>query len=154
MAQELLSVDQVAERLGLHVKTVRGYVRGGRLRAKRIGKQYRITREDLELLTGGHVSGADRDTVRRQRHVEVSSIVEVDAIPLDASSRLTNSLLAAAKGRGESDEPLRIETIYDEARAPEDHSGRRHPRERGSPRTDPRAAQGLSDDRDLHVRSR
>ena len=52
MSQELYSVEQVAERLGLHVKTVRSYVREGRLKAVRIGKQYRIAREDLEAMTG------------------------------------------------------------------------------------------------------
>ena len=80
MAEILLSVDQVAERLGLHVKTVRGYIRDGRLRATRIGKQYRITRADLEVLTGRPATESEADTVRRQRHVSVSSIVEVDAI--------------------------------------------------------------------------
>ena len=52
MYQELYSVEQVAERLGLHVKTVRNYVREGRLKAVRIGKQYRIAREDLAAMTG------------------------------------------------------------------------------------------------------
>ncbi|WP_341770177.1 helix-turn-helix domain-containing protein [Actinomadura darangshiensis] len=28
----MLSVEEVADRLGLHVRTVRGYIRGGRLR--------------------------------------------------------------------------------------------------------------------------
>ena len=117
MAQELFSVDQVAERLGLHVKTVRGYVRDGRLRATRIGKQYRIARADLEALTGGPAAASEPDTVRRQRHVEVSSIVEVDAISPEASTRLTNMLLGSVKGRRPGEEPLRVETIYDEARA-------------------------------------
>ena len=117
MPQQLYSVDQVAEHLGLHVKTVRGYVRDGRLRAVRIGKQYRIAREDLEALTGRPVAAPLRESVRRQRHVEVSSIVEIDAISAEAASRMTNSLLAAAKGRGADEEPLRIETLYDEERA-------------------------------------
>ena len=52
MTQELYSVEQVAERLGLHVRTVRNYVRDGRLKAVRIGKQYRIAREHLDALTG------------------------------------------------------------------------------------------------------
>lgn len=116
MSQLLYSVEQVAQRLGLHVKTVRGYVREGRLKAVRIGKQYRIAREDFEALTGRARGGVDPDTVRRQRHVEASSIVEVDAIAPDDASRITNSLLAAAKGRRDGDAPLRIETIYDEER--------------------------------------
>ncbi len=38
MHSYLYTVDQVAERLNLHAKTVRRYIRGGRLKAKRIGK--------------------------------------------------------------------------------------------------------------------
>jgi len=117
VSTQLYSVEQVAEQLGLHVKTVRGYVRAGRLPAVRIGKQYRIAREDLEALTGRPAAAPLRETVRGQRHVEVSSIVEIDAISADAASRVTNSLLAAAKGRSAAEGPLRIETLYDEERA-------------------------------------
>jgi excisionase family DNA binding protein len=48
----LYSVEQVADRLGLHVRTVRNYVREGRLKAVRIGKQYRIAADDLAAMTG------------------------------------------------------------------------------------------------------
>lgn len=117
MSQLLYSVEQVAERLGLHVRTVRRYVREGRLKAVRIGKQYRIARADLEALTGSPVEAHDRDTVRRHRHVEVSSIVEIDAIDGEAASRMSNLLMAVANGRRKGEEPLRIETIYDPERA-------------------------------------
>jgi excisionase family DNA binding protein len=112
LSQQLYSVEQVADRLGLHVRTVRGYVREGRLKAVRIGKQYRITGEDLAAMTGQPVVAFDREPVRRNRHVEVSSIVEIDAISAEAASRVTNGLLAAAKGQS-----LRVETIYNEERA-------------------------------------
>jgi len=52
MPQDLYSVERVADLLNLHVRTVRNYVREGRLKAVRIGKQYRIAREDLEAMTG------------------------------------------------------------------------------------------------------
>jgi excisionase family DNA binding protein len=114
---EMYSVDQVAEALGLHVRTVRNYVREGRLKAVRIGKQYRIARADLEALTGGAVPAPARETVRRTRHVEVSSIVEIDAIAPTAANRLATTLVAAANSRSGAEEPLRIETVYDEVRA-------------------------------------
>jgi excisionase family DNA binding protein len=117
MSQPLYSVEQVAERLGLHVRTVRSYVRSGRLKAVRIGKQYRIARADLEALTGSPVEAYDRDTVRPHRHVDVSSIVEIDAIDAEDASRVSNTLMAVANGRRKGDEPLRIETIYDPERA-------------------------------------
>ena len=58
MNQQLYSVEQVAESLGLHVRTVRNYVRDGRLKAVRIGKQYRIARADLDALTGQKAAAA------------------------------------------------------------------------------------------------
>jgi excisionase family DNA binding protein len=108
MSQELYSVEQVAERLGLHVKTVRSYVREGRLKAVRIGKQYRIAREDLEAMTGRPEPAPE--PVIRNRHVEVSSIVEIDAISSEAANHLSMTLVSAASG-------IRIEAIYNQERA-------------------------------------
>src|ERR1700722_7496659 len=108
MSQELYSVEQVAERLGLHVKTVRSYVREGRLKAVRIGKQYRIAREDLEAMTG-RPEPAPEPAIRN-RHVEVSSIVEIDAISVEEANQLSMSLVSAASG-------IRIEAIYNQERA-------------------------------------
>ena len=116
MSQELYSVEQVAERLGLHVRTVRNYVRDGRLKAVRIGKQYRITRADLEALTGGPAPAPARDAARH-RHVEVSSIVQVDAIEPDLADRIGTLVLSAAKAPREGGDPLRVQTVYDAERA-------------------------------------
>ncbi len=116
-SQDLYSVEQVADLLSLHVRTVRGYVREGKLKAVRIGKQYRIAREDLEAMTGRPTAAFERAPVTRHRHIEVSSIVEIDAISQDTAIRLMNALTAAPKGRPEGDQPFRAETIYNEERA-------------------------------------
>jgi excisionase family DNA binding protein len=114
----LLSIEQVAQRLGVHARTVRRYVHEGRLKAVRIGKQYRIAAEDLAALTGQPTAAIARDIIRRQRHAEASSVVQIDAIPPEDAMRVTNSVGAAIKGRDSaSDAPLRVETVYDETRA-------------------------------------
>ena len=109
MSQELYSVEQVAERLGLHVRTVRAYVRDGRLKALKIGKQYRIARPDLEDFAGPSASrgSAPRPTA------EVSSIVEVEDLSPDQAMGLANSVVGAAGGRRAVEAPLRVETLYD-----------------------------------------
>lgn len=117
MNGRLYSVEQVAERLGLHVRTVRNYVRDGRLNAVRIGKQYRIAHEDLEAFMGRPVPAPPRETARRQRNVEVSSIVEVDAISPESVARLSTLLSSVSSRDAHGDVPLRIETVYDEERA-------------------------------------
>ena len=109
MTKDLYSVTEVAELLGLHVKTVRNYVRDGRLKSTRIGKQYRIAKSDLESFTGRTVSVTHK--VQAPRSMEVSSIVQIDSIGPEDSSRLSNSLVAAAKGNPE-EQPLRAEAIY------------------------------------------
>jgi len=113
---EFLSIDQVAAQLGLHVRTVRRYVRHGRLRAVRIGKQYRVAREALDSLTG-RTPAAVAASVPGPRQIEVSTIVQADGIDADTASRATTALLAAANGRRDQDDPLRVDTIYDPARA-------------------------------------
>ena len=110
----LYSLEQVAERLGLQVRTVRSYVRGGRLKAIRIGKQYRVTRESLEELTG---PAPQRDAVHRHRQIEVSSVIRVDAVSQDTASRVSSDLAGAAKTHRDDASPLRVETIYNEERS-------------------------------------
>ena len=110
MTSNLYSAEQVAEMLNLHVKTVRRYVRDGRLKAKRIGKEYRITRADLEAFAG-EVRPAEKD-VPRTRHVIASSIVDVDAISGNDSDRVTTMIMASLNARrGEGDFP-RVDSIY------------------------------------------
>jgi len=110
MEQDLYSVEQVASLLNLHVKTVRNYVREGRLRAVRIGKQYRISGDDLAAMTGRPAASFRPEPVRRERHIEVSSIVEIDAVSPETANRLM--MLGLNIGSG-----LRVETIYDARRA-------------------------------------
>ena len=118
MEEALFSIEQVAERLGLHVKTVRNYVREGRLKAVRIGKQYRIAAPDLAAMTGRPVSTLEPLPVPRTRRAEVYSVVEVDAVSPELSARVTNMLLAAANGRDfTEDGPMRAQAIYDAPRA-------------------------------------
>ena len=110
----LFSLEEIALQLGLNVRTVRAYVRSGRLKATRIGKQYRVTSEDLEAMTGSRV---DRDAVPRYRHVEATSVLQIDAVSEESAGRITNHLIGAAKGPRNDGSPLRVETIYDAERA-------------------------------------
>ncbi|MGW4897163.1 helix-turn-helix domain-containing protein [Kitasatospora sp. NPDC004240] len=118
MSVQYYSVEQVAELLGLHVRTVRGYVRDGRLKATRIGKQYRIARQDLEALTGAApAAGQGREHPGdRRRHAEATTVVQIDAVDHATATRVFNTLMAATAGRPQDGGQLRIETVRDEER--------------------------------------
>lgn len=116
MSEEWLSVEQVADRLGLHVRTVRAYIRHGKLPAVRIGKQYRISPADLATFTGR--PGADRSApgdpaaATTGPRIEASTVIDVDGISQEAADRLATLLVAGAQlSRG-----LQLRTIHDERR--------------------------------------
>ncbi|MEU7807968.1 MULTISPECIES: helix-turn-helix domain-containing protein [unclassified Micromonospora] len=110
MSNEMYSVEQVADLLGLHVRTVRGYIRSGRLRATRIGKQYRIARADLDALTGRPAVAATGPAV------EVSSVLRLDGVDRAAADRLGTLVLAGVNTHHDPDRPLRVQTVHDEER--------------------------------------
>lgn len=53
--------------------------------------------------------------VVRHRHVDVSSIVEVDAVSRETADRV-GTLLTTVRAYA-NDQPLRVQTVYDEERA-------------------------------------
>jgi len=114
MNKDLYSIVEVADLLGMHVKTVRNYVREGRLASTRVGKQYRIARADLDAFTGGALNAGQ--PVQAPVEAEVSSVVEINGINFANAQRIANVITAAAKGRNES-QALRIQTVHYDDRA-------------------------------------
>ena len=45
---EFLTVEQVAELLQIHWQTVLNYIKGGKLKAVKLGKGYRINKQELD----------------------------------------------------------------------------------------------------------
>ena len=114
MNKDFYSIVEVAQLLGLHVKTVRNYIREGRLQSTRVGKQYRIARADLDAFTGGALSNGQ--PAQAPVESEVSSIVEVHGINSANAQRISRLMTAAAQGRNES-QALRIQAVHDVDRA-------------------------------------
>ena len=109
------SPEQVAELYGLHVRTVRRYIREGRLEAVRIGNRYRISPEDLEEFSGRPAGARPREAAAGPQ-ADVSSVVDLQPIMREAADRLTTLLLGSAQGRAPSDTRLRIDVIHDPER--------------------------------------
>jgi excisionase family DNA binding protein len=117
----MLTVTAVAEQLGLHVKTVRRHIAEGRIKAVRIGKHYRISEAALASLTAGdgepRLGNPQTKPAVPRRFAEVSAVVQIEAISPDDAQRVINGVGGAVKGRDKhNDGPLRLDTVYDEAR--------------------------------------
>lgn len=119
MPSGLYSVDQVAEMLGLQPRTIRTYVRSGRLRATRIGKQYRIAQEDLDRFTaGGDAPASGTPAVAPARmDVDVSASVRIDGIDARTADRIATAVLASVRSRGSGAGLLRVEVVHEPERS-------------------------------------
>ena len=110
MTVALYSAEQVAEILGLHVRTVRGYVRDGRLPAVRVGKQYRIAEQDLRAFAGMPV-----DEPAGTLRAHVSTVVHIDDVDRFAMDRITAHLTAVTTGNARHPGQLDVHSKYDES---------------------------------------
>jgi excisionase family DNA binding protein len=108
MSGKILTVEQAAEELKLHPKTVLRHIREGRLSATRIGKAYRIDRGTLDTFAGvvrGHV-GPVAD-------VRATCIIEISDISAEGAERMASLLNAAGMTGDARTAPLHLSTAHD-----------------------------------------
>ena len=111
--KDYYSAEEIADLLDLHVRTVRRFIREGKLEATRLGKQYRISAQELSRFVGSD----EKSQPHRQRGVRVASTVDVDVVSPDEAQRITNLLLGAFHSSPEAEHGKRLECIYYEERA-------------------------------------
>ncbi len=61
MKTDLLTVDQLAQMLDMHPRTIRRYIREGQLKASKVGGEWRIRKEDAETFVGGRVAQIQKE---------------------------------------------------------------------------------------------
>lgn len=91
--ENFYTVDQVSGILDMHPKTIRRYIREGKIKASKVGKNYRISGHELSVFTGGQetISQISSD----EKGVKVSTVVDLDHITTDQAQRISNLLLAS-----------------------------------------------------------
>ncbi|HEY4028752.1 MAG TPA: helix-turn-helix domain-containing protein [Caulobacteraceae bacterium] len=107
MSGSLYTVEQAAERLKLHPKTVLRMIREGRLKAARIGKAYRITGDDLDAAAGVARSEA------RESPDRATVVVDFGDLGPEVASRIAGTMTGMLGGRQVRRSPVTVETAYD-----------------------------------------
>jgi len=111
-SEELCTVEAAAERLKLHKKTVLRFLRERRLRATKIGKQYRILRSDLDAFAGVA-------STREAPAARVTTVVDVDDVDEALRQRITSTMLGAASAGGGSEQrahAMSVDVAHDPVR--------------------------------------
>lgn len=106
MTETLFTVEAAAEQLRLHPKTILRFIREGRLRATKVGRQYRILRSDLNTLVG------DNAPVRR-REARTTAIIDVPDVDAEFARRMSTLLTGARHENPALASTMSVEVIHD-----------------------------------------
>jgi len=110
---DLWTVDQMAEALAMHPRTVRRYIREGRLKAHKVGGEWRIRREDAEEFTGGMVDDLHDRALGELKQflsgmndepmggIQVCSVVDCPADSMEGPARISELLVRQMNAAGD-----------------------------------------------------
>jgi len=103
MEETYYSIKQISKMLGLHEKTLQRYIREGKLRAGKFGKQYRVSGDDLSAFTEAHgVSLPAEKSAPPLPKITVSAVVDI-AVPSEyEADRIDTAVIAAANSKDPS----------------------------------------------------
>ncbi|GGE57244.1 helix-turn-helix domain-containing protein [Priestia taiwanensis] len=115
MDEKFYTIDQIADILGMHHKTIRKFITEGKLRANKVGKQWRIAGHDLSVfMEHNNVNVSHKNEVEsegiefstseigmksRVDKVEIATVVDIHDVDIDESSRISNMLLAVMNSK-------------------------------------------------------
>ena len=110
MQEKFYTIDQIAEILGMHHKTIRKFITEGKLRANKVGKQWRISGHDLSLfMEDNNVNVRNKnksesesiefstnniDIDNKVSKISISTVIDIDEVDMDEYRRISNMLLA------------------------------------------------------------
>lgn len=95
------TVEKISELLNMHPKTIRKYIREGKLRANKVGKEWRITGHDLSAFAEGKGSSFINtpNPINSNRKIKkkptVSAVIDIDVFDMEEGIKIVNTLTAA-----------------------------------------------------------
>ncbi len=112
MQEQYFTVEQIAQMLQMHPKTVQRYIREGKLRAVKVGKGWRISGHDLSVFTESVPARGEETTPI----AVVSCVADIYAASKDSAIRIMNTLSAGltCKPAGYGDCSMQTQYIPEE----------------------------------------
>ena len=115
MEEKFYTVEQIAEILGMHHKTIRKFIREGNLKANKLGKQWRISGHDLSSFMENNnfktskkseeedekieFSTSNVEVNNVDRKISVSTVVDINEVSSEEYKRISNMLLAVMNSK-------------------------------------------------------
>lgn len=115
MEEKFYTIDQIAEILGMHHKTIRKFITEGKLRANKVGKQWRIAGHDLSIFMENNnvnisnkneiedekmeFSNSNVDVNNKINKISVSTVVDINEVDMNEYMRISNMLIAVMNSK-------------------------------------------------------
>jgi excisionase family DNA binding protein len=130
MGSTMYTIDQIAKTLDLHPKTVRRFIREGKLKGNKVGGQWRVMENDLKVFMEGEaVSGEIKSESAREiqgsidavsfdrsgEKVQVSTVIDVLVEDFEEATRLSNTFIAVLNCKDPDYGRAKYNFIYYEA---------------------------------------
>jgi excisionase family DNA binding protein len=117
MEQIFYSVKELSQILALHPKTVQRFIRQGKIKARKIGRAWKISQQDLKEYAHAELKPKDsliNQTNNRQTNpkITVSAVIEITNQNSEEASRISNSLIAVLNGKDPAWGKTRFDFIY------------------------------------------
>lgn len=108
------TVEQIAEMLTMHPKTIQRYIREGKLRAAKVGKSWRVTGHDLSVFTEN--TGLTKQTAPENPpdKVNLSCVADISVDEDYEAMRIINLLTAAFNCKPDTYRTSTMHTQYSE----------------------------------------
>jgi len=117
MEQKLYSIADLSGILKLHPKTIVRFIHEGKIKARKIGRSWMVSGDELKEYAHGELAGdvkprLEPDYGSLADRIAVSAVVEIDEENSEEASRISNSLMAMLNGKDESWGKTRFDFFY------------------------------------------
>jgi excisionase family DNA binding protein len=101
MDQTLYTVDEIAGLFHLHTRTVRRWIKERKLKASKVGGQWRVREQDLREIIGEEVRSSKEmeglipeGKVFQSERIQVSAVIDIQVNDRDEADRISNCFIA------------------------------------------------------------
>lgn len=117
MKLKLYSISDLTTILKLHQKTILRFIHEGKIKARKIGRSWMVSEDDLKSYCHSELSDKqtavslpDYDTI--QERIRVSTVVEIVEQNSEEASRISNSLIAMLNSEKGNNGTSRFDFFY------------------------------------------
>lgn len=117
MNTKLYSIQDLTKILDLHPKTILRFIHEGKIAARKIGRSWRVTEDDLRTFCHGELAGSkmlelpERSQSLKDR-IKVSAVIEISGQNPEEASRISTSIIAIRNSDRDSGGNTRYDFFY------------------------------------------